>query len=344
MSKTFAGHFFEDYTVGQVINHAVPRTVSGGERALYHALYPARHALYSSDEFARASGLPESPIDDLAAFHLVFGKTVPDVSLNAVANLGYAEGRFLKPVYPGDTLSTKSEVIGLKQNSNGKSGVVWVRSTGTNQRGEVVMDYCRWVMVRKKDMDAPTPETVIPDLKPALGVSDLAIPEGLDFTDYDFTAAGEPHRWGDYEIGEIIDHVDGVTIEEAEHMLATRLWQNTAKVHFDATNREDGKRLIYGGHVISLARALSFNGLANAQMIAGINAGSHANPCFSGDTVRAWTEVLDKTETHAPGVGALRLRLVAMKHGGEVGKLKGEDGKYLPEVLLDLDYWALVPV
>ena len=141
----------------------------------------------------------------------------------------------------------------------------------------------------------------------------------------------------------MIDHVDGVTVEEAEHMMATRLWQNTAKVHFDATNREGGKRLIYGGHVISLARALSFNGLANAQMIAGINAGAHANPCFAGDTVRAWTEVLDKAETSAPGVGAMRLRLVATK-GGEVGALKGADGKYLPDVLLDLDCWVLIPV
>lgn len=128
-------------------------------------------------------------------------------------------------------------------------------------------------------------------------------------------------------------------------MLATRLWQNTAKVHFDATQREDGKRLIYGGHVISLARALSFNGLANAQIIAAINAGSHANPCFAGDTVRAWSEVLDRAETGAPGVGALRLRLVATRGTGGAcaGKLKGEDGRYLSDVLLDLDYWALIP-
>jgi 2-methylfumaryl-CoA hydratase len=93
-----------------------------------------------------------------------------------------------------------------------------------------------------------------------------------------------------------------------------------------------------------MARALSFNGLANAQMIVGLNAGAHANPCFAGDTVRAWSEVLDKAETPAPGVGAIRLRLVATKGGAEVGALKGEDGKYLPEVLLDLDYWALMPV
>lgn len=343
-SKTNPGRFFEDYRIGDVIQHAVPRTVSGGERALYHALYPARHALHSSDEFARACGLPESPLDDLAAFHIVFGKSVPDISLNAVANLGYAEARWLRPVYVGDTLRAASEVIGLKQNSSGKTGVVYVRTTGHNQHGHAVMSFCRWVMVRKKDLDAPAPETVIPDLSPTVAVEDLILPGGLDFSAYDTVQAGEPHRLGDYQIGEIIDHVDGVTIEEAEHMMATRLWQNTSKTHFDATPRADGKRLIYGGHVISMARALSFNGLANAQCMVAINAGSHANPCFAGDTVRAWSEVLNTAETTAPGVGAARLRLVAVKDGGQAGALKDVDGKYLPNVLLDLDYWALIPI
>ncbi|MFM7655903.1 MAG: MaoC family dehydratase [Paracoccaceae bacterium] len=342
--KTNPGRFFEDYRLGEVIHHAVPRTVSGGERALYHALYPARGALYSSDEFARACGLPAAPVDDLIAFHVVFGKTVPDISLNAVANLGYAQGRWLAPVYPGDTLRSQSTVIGLKENSNGASGNVYVRTQGINQRGETVLDYVRWVMVRKNRLDAPAPDPVVPDLQKVVSAADLVIPAGLDFSNYDFTLAGEPHRWGDYAVGEKIDHVDGVTVEEAEHMIATRLWQNTAKVHFDATFREDGKRLIYGGHVISMARALSFNGLANAQMIVALNAGAHANPCFSGTTIKAWSEVLDRAETAARGVGAIRLRLVAVKQGAAPFALKGADGKYAPEVLLDLDYWALMPM
>ncbi|PVA07199.1 MaoC family dehydratase [Thalassorhabdomicrobium marinisediminis] len=342
MSKTNTGRFFEDYRLGEMIDHAVPRTVSGGERALNHMLYPARHALYSSDAFAQGCGLSASPLDDLIVFHIVFGKSVPDISLNAIANLGYADCRWLAPVWPGDTLRSTSEVIGLKQNSNGKSGVVYVRTTGTNQHGQEVLQFVRWVMVRRGDPDAPAPETVIPELKDSVAASDLVVPKGLDFTDYDFTLAGEPHRLRDYTVGEVVDHVDGVTVEEAEHMLATRLWQNTAKVHFDATAREDGKRLIYGGHVISLARALTFNGLANAQMLVAINGGAHANPCFAGDTVRAWSEVLDTAPLDAPGVGAIRLRLVATT-GGEVGALKGDDGKYLPHVLLDLDYWALMP-
>lgn len=340
MGKTNAGRFFEDYAVGDVITHAVPRTISGGERALYHALYPARTALYSSDTFAQDCGLTAAPMDDLIAFHTVFGKTVPDVSLNAVANLGYAEGRWLAPVWEGDTLTATSEVIGIKQNSNGTSGVVWVRTEGRNQDGVIVLSYVRWVMVRRREGgDAPT--AVIPDLSNVVDPADLVIPTGLDFRAYDFALAGEPHRLSDYQVGEIIDHVDGVTIEEAEHMMATRLWQNTAKVHFDATSRPDGRRLMYGGHVISLARALSFNGLANAQMIVALNGGAHANPCFAGDTVRAWSEVLDTAATAAPGVGAIRLRLVATK--GNPGDLRGLDGKYLPEVLLDLDYWALMP-
>ena len=177
--KTNAGRFFEDYTLGETIPHAVPRTVAEGERALYHALYPARHALYSSDDFAANCGLEGSPLDDLIAFHTVFGKTVPDISLNAIANLGYADGRLLAPVYPGDTLRAQSTVIGLKQNSNGTSGVVYVRTTGLNQRDEPVLDYVRWVMVRK-NRDTPAPETVIPDLPTVVTPDRLVIPNAVN--------------------------------------------------------------------------------------------------------------------------------------------------------------------
>jgi 2-methylfumaryl-CoA hydratase len=340
---TGGGRFFEDFRVGETIAHPAPQTLTEGERALYGALYGGRFGLFTSDEVARRCGLDRSPIEDLAVFHAVFGKSVPDISLNAVANLGYADGRFLAPVRPGDTLSATSEVIGLRQASSGRAGIVWVRTEGRNQRGEPVLRFVRWVLVRKRDPGAPAPEPVIPTLPEAVAPADLALPEGLDFSGFDPAWSGETRRWGDYAVGERIDHRDGATIEEAEHMLATRLWRNTARVHFDASLREDGRRLVYGGHVISIARALSVNGLANAAPVVAINAGTHVAPAFAGDTVRAWSEVLDKAETAAPGVGALRLRLVATK-GGAPFALRGEDGKSLPEVLLDLDYWALVPV
>ena len=339
--KANLGWFFEHYKLGQVIEHAVPRTVGTGERALYHSFYPSRYALYSSDEFAQSCGLPRSPLDDMIVFNVVFGKSVPDISLNAVANLGYAEARWLLPVYPGDTLSSRSNVIGLKQNSNGKTGIIWVRTEGFNQFNQTVLSFIRWVMVRKNNINYPAPQTVVPELMDVVPALDLAVPLNMSFSTYNTVLSGSSFKLSDYSVGEVIDHIDGVTVSEAEHMMATRLWQNTAKVHFDATARSDGRRLVYGGHIISMARALSFNGLGNAQMISAINSGTHVNPCFAGDTIRAWSEVLDITETANPNVGAIRLRLVASKGVGS--KLCDTEGKYHSDVLLDLDYWAFIP-
>jgi len=351
-AKNNPGNFFEDFRLGQVIRHATPRTLTAGDQALYTALYGGRFALQSSDVFAKACGLPAAPVDDLLAFHVVFGKTVPDVSLNAVANLGYAGGRFLAPVYPGDTLSAESEVVGLKENSNGKTGVVYVRSRGVNQRGEAVVEYTRWVMVRKGDLAAPAPAPVVPELPAVVPADRLTVPEGLDFSAFDFAAAGARYRWGDYEAGEQIDHGDAMTIEEAEHQLATRLYQNTARVHFNQhveSQGRFGRRIVYGGHIISLARALSFNGLGNAVKVVAINGGTHAAPSFGGDTIYAWSEVLDRIEV--PGrsdLGALRIRTVAAKNidcGTLPYKAVSEEGRhgYHPAVVLDLDYTVLLP-
>ena len=344
-TKSNPGNFLEDFRQGQVIAHATPKTITEGDVALNIALTGSRYALFSADSFAQNCGLPGAPVDPLLVFHTVFGKTVPDISLNAVANLGYAEGRFLAPVYAGDTLNAVSEVLGVKQNSNGKTGVVTVRTTGFNQDEIPVLSYVRWVMVNKRDaaaevIDAP-PKTPASSVPPA----DLVLPLGLDCSVYDYGLAGSPHAFEDYEIGEKIDHVDGMTVEEAEHQLATRLYQNTAKVHFDALAQKEsrfGKRLIYGGVTISIARALAFNGLANAQLMIAINGGRHVNPLFAGDTLYAWSEVLAKEDLGE--IGALRLRLVAVKNKTAADfPFKNDAGEYDPNVVLDFDYWAAIP-
>lgn len=349
MTKTNPGNFFEDFHVGMTIRHATPRTITAGDAAVYQALYGNRFAVQSSDAFARAIGYPKAPLDDLLVFHVVFGKTVPDVSLNAIANLGYAGCRFLAPVYPGETLNTVSEVIGLKENSNGKTGVVYVRSTGYREDGTEVLDYARWVMVRKRDERSPTPDPVVPTLPAHLPPEAIGnnVPL-IDPTAWDDALSGSSHRWGDYAVGERIDHVDGTTIEEAEHQMACRLFQNTAKVHFNQHTEDTGRfgrRLVYGGHVISTARALTFNGLGNAFAVAAVNGGRHVAPSFAGDTIYAWSEILDSREI--PGrrdIGALRVRLVATKDlGCEHFPDRTAEGKEDPAVVLDLDWWLLMP-
>lgn len=347
-AKTTRGNFFEDFALGQELVHATPRTVTEGDVALYTALYGPRFAVNSSAPFAASLGLPRAPLDSLLVFHIVFGKTVPDISLNAIANLGYAAGRFGQPVYPGDTLSTTSTVIGLRQNKDGKTGVVYVHSVGTNQHDEMVVEYVRWVMVRKANPDAPAPTPVVPALPEAVTAEDLVVPYRIAPGRYDTARAGSPFLWEDYEPGERIDHVDGMTIEEAEHMLATRLYQNTARVHFNQHIEREGRfgrRIIYGGHIISLARAISFNGLANALSIAAINGGRHTNPTFAGDTVYAWSTILARIEL--PGrddIGALRVRTVATKDRSCAAfPDRAEDGSYDPSVVLDFDYTVLMP-
>jgi 2-methylfumaryl-CoA hydratase len=348
MSKASAGNYFEDFAFGATIRHATARTLGEGDQALYTALTGSRFVVQSSDEFARSIGYPRAPLDDLLVFHVVFGKTVPDISLNAVANLGYASCVFGAPVYPGDTLSASSTVIGLKENSNRKTGIVYVQTAGVNQRRERVLDYIRWVMVRKRDPEAQTPEPMLPAPPDSVPPDRLSVPEGVALGGYDAAAAGASELWDDYAPGERIDHLDGMTIEEAEHQLATRLYQNTARVHFNQhVEREGlfGRRIVYGGHIISMARALSFNGLAGAFRIAAVNGGAHTAPSFAGDTIYAWSEVLERIELpDRSDVGALRLRTVAVKDKSCAGfPYRTDDGKYDPDVVLDLDYTVLMP-
>ena len=347
-SKISRGNFFEDFSLGQQIRHTTPRTVTVGDGALYQGLFGARFAVQSSDAFAQKIGYQRAPLDDLLVFHIIFGKTVPDISLNAVANLGYANCRFLKPVFPGSTLNAASEVIGLRENSNRKTGIVYVRSRGFDETGDAVLDFVRWVMVRKRDEAAAAPAEKVPDLPDAVEPAELgAACPVIDGAAYDDVLAGSPHRFGDYATGEKIDHIDGVTVEEAEHQIATRLYQNTARIHFNQFAESQGRfgrRLIYGGHVISLARSLSFNGLANGFCITAINGGRHVAPLFAGCTVFAWTEILASTQM--PGrtdVGALRLRTIATKDRPCTDFPRKSGDEYDPSVILDFDYWVLMP-
>ncbi|MDH5670551.1 MAG: MaoC family dehydratase [Myxococcales bacterium] len=353
VQKTDPGNFFEDFEPGARLVHAVPRTITEGDCSLYVGLTGDRFPLHCSAEYARSLGYRRETVNDLLVFHMVFGKTVNDVSLNAVANLGYAGLRFLAPVYPGDTVRSVSEVMGKKENRSGQNGVVWVRTTGDNQRGERVLEFYRWVMVNKRDPQTPTGAADAPAMPSEVAVGDLVVPAGLTLERYESWPSGGRAFFEDYEKGERIDHVDGMTIEESEHAIATRLYQNTAKVHFDGHGAKDtrfGRRLMYGGHVISVARALTFNGLSNALGILAFNGGTHSNPTFAGDTIFAYSEVLDRAAL--PGrsdVGALRLRLVAVKNldpTREELSLKVEkDGRqsYHSNVVLDLDYWLLMP-
>ena len=332
------GFFFEDYVVGRRFNHVTPRTLTEGDAALYIGLTGARQVAHCCEPLARALGHRARPLDDFLVFNVAFGKTVPDVSYNAIANLGYADLLFMAPVYAGDTLTCESIVIGTKENSDGKSGVVYVRSRAFNQDRAEVLAWTRWVMVamRKAKGGERSAAPVVPALPAQVEPSSYRVPAFLKAAALEPRYTGSSLLWEDYTPGEVIHHPGGMTIEEADHMTATRLYQNTARIHFDAflaRGNPFGKRLVYGGHVISLCRALSYDGLENAFAVAAIHGGSHSNPTFAGDTIHCRHAVTAR-ET-IPGrddVGALRLRMTGWKNAGES-----------EQVVLDLDYSALIP-
>jgi 2-methylfumaryl-CoA hydratase len=345
-TKINAGRFFENFIFNEVIQHATPRTITAGDCALYIALTGSRNPLHCSEPFAQSLGYKTAPVDDLLAFHIAFGKTVPDISVNAVANLGYADVRFIQPVFVGDTLSTSSQVIGLRQNSNGKSGVVYVRSTAINQRGEPVLSWVRWVMVHKNDLKRTAPMTVVPTLPSFVAPDNLSVPAYFSAKNFNATITGGQYFFEDYQAGECMNHAAGITINPAEHSLATRLYQNNARLHFDEhlmKSSHFGQRLVYGGVAISLCRAISFEGLENAISMLAINAGTHANPTFAGDTIYCATEVVETWELNSE-IGALRLRMVGIKNMSlnELNTFKTEAG-YHPNVVLDLDYTVAMP-
>ena len=352
MRKVSTGRMFEDFTVGQRLLHAVPRTLHGGDIALYMALTGERPPLASSTELARSLGFMRELVPELLVFHIVFGKSVPDVSHNAAANLGYADVRFLRPVYPGDTLISESEVIGLREVSSGDAGVVYVRTRGTNQKGQDVVSFVRWVLIPKGDKAAARGVNKVPQVPAVVTADRLPVPETLNlqrFADLGW-AFGGTARWDDYDAGERLDHPDAMTIEEADHVQVTRLYHNTAQVHFDARSMAEsrfGRRIVYGGHVISVAMALARNGLATALATAAWNGGAHVAPTFAGDTLRAFTEVVERAELAGRrDLGALRLRLSAVKNVSpvelpEVPSLLS--GTKDPRLVLELDYWALMP-
>ena len=152
-SKSTRGNFFEDFAVGQEILHATPRTATEATPPCTGADRPqfAVHCLATLARMADCRG----PRSTISCLHLAFGRSVPDISLNAFADLGYPDGRFGALLYPGDTLTASSKVIGLKENSTGKAGTVYVRTRATKDDGREILEFVRWVMVAKRDPAKP---------------------------------------------------------------------------------------------------------------------------------------------------------------------------------------------
>lgn len=145
------GRLYGDFEVGQVFDHHWGRTLNAGDNTLFSTLTLHFNPMYFNAEFARAHGHPDTPLNPLLVFNTVLGMTVEDLSEAGGPFLGINKLVYLKPVYPGDTLTARSTTLSTRESESRRgAGIVGWKTEGFNQRGEKVIEFERSNLIGKK--------------------------------------------------------------------------------------------------------------------------------------------------------------------------------------------------
>jgi itaconyl-CoA hydratase len=146
------GRFFEDFEVGDVYEHPLGRTVTTTDNAWFTLLTQNTAPIHFDHNYAAQTEFGRPLVDSTFTLALVTGQSVTDVSQNVFANLGWDEVRLPAPVFEGDTIYSRSEVLEKRESrSRPNVGIVTVSTTGYNQEGETVITFRRTIMVYKKE-------------------------------------------------------------------------------------------------------------------------------------------------------------------------------------------------
>jgi itaconyl-CoA hydratase len=150
-SVSWAGRYYEDFTVGEVYRHALGRTVTSTDNIWFTLLTQNTAAIHFDHHYAAQTEFGRPIVNSAFTLALVTGQSVSDVSQNVMANLAWDEVRLPNPVFEGDTIYSQSEVLEARPSrSRPNVGIVIVRTTGFNQEGTVVITYRRTVMVYRR--------------------------------------------------------------------------------------------------------------------------------------------------------------------------------------------------
>ncbi|HEX5439295.1 MAG TPA: MaoC family dehydratase [Ktedonobacterales bacterium] len=163
IKEGWRGRFFEDFTVGDVYQHPLGRTVTTTDNLWFSLLTQNTAPIHSDHHYAAQTAFGRPLVDSTFTLALVTGQSVTDISQNVFANLGWDDVRLPQPVFEGDTIYSQSEVLAARESASRPDvGIVTVRTTGYNQDGVVVITFQRTIMVYKR---GHAPE--IPRLGPA---------------------------------------------------------------------------------------------------------------------------------------------------------------------------------
>lgn len=324
------GRWLEDFVPGQVFRHPRGTTIEPGVAKAFAGVFQQANPLFLNAEYARAHGFKTSPVCPQLVFNLVLSLGVQNDSEKAMANLGYYQAVFLRPVYPGDTLRSLTRVKERKDRGPGKPGIVRLQTLGLNQHGEVVLQYERKIMVMPGS-GAKKEEPIRTEDAPEFPWQEEPTYElPISGNDFPSDLTGASTYLESFEPGDILVHPNGRTVTD-EHMGWTCLVGNTHPLHTDRvystglTGAMSGEPIVYGGLVFAWLEGLASRDLTeNALWDLGFTEGYHTQPVQSGDTVAALSRVLatEPGPAEIPRSGILTVQLVGVKNMSAVKALE----------------------
>ncbi|MDG4549914.1 MAG: MaoC family dehydratase [Candidatus Contendobacter sp.] len=291
------GRYLDEFVPGQVFVHTRGFTFDRATMLHFARVFMQTNPLYLNAEYAKAHGFPDLPASPQMVFNVVLSLGVQNDSEKAIANLGYYNVQFLRPVYPGDTLRSYTKVMDRKTRGEGQPGIVLIRTLGVNQHHQVVLQYERKIMVDWRGSRLPTtPAPNNPVEFPWVEHPVVELPVGGG--PFPTGLTGPNTYFEDFALGDLIVHANGRTITD-EHMALTYLVGNTHPLHFDRvystglSGKMSGEPIVYGGLVYAWLEGLASRDVSeNALWELGFTEGYHTQPSVSGDTVAAMSRVI----------------------------------------------------
>ena len=151
IKKGWTGRVFEDFEVGDVYEHPLGRTVIAADNIWFTCLTMNTNPIHFDAEYASRTEFGKPLVNSCFTLALVTGQSVTDLTVNAVANLGWDEVKLPHPVFEGDTIRSKSEVLEVRESkSRPNAGIVRVKTTGMNQQGVAVIEFTRTFLIWKR--------------------------------------------------------------------------------------------------------------------------------------------------------------------------------------------------
>jgi 2-methylfumaryl-CoA hydratase len=314
------GRYLDELEPGQVFEHPRGFTFTKTNMLNFARTFMQANPLYLNAQYARGHGFNDLLASPQMVFNVTLSLGVQNDSEKAIANLGYYQVQFLKPVYPGDTMRSFTKVLERKDRGHDKPGITLIRTVGVNQNSEVVLQYERKIMVGWRGDNLPT--TPAPAVNVAFPGDTSALLELPLKTDPDTVGLTGPNTYfEDFSPGDIIVHPNGRSITE-EHMALTYLVGNSHPLHFDRiysqslSGKMSGEPIVYGGLVFAWLDGLASRDVSeHAVWELGFTEGYHTQPAFAGDTVGALTRVLSVEDAPScEGYGVVTLQLIGVKN------------------------------